>query len=355
MYYILGLFSYVLTVCFIVFLEKPVKILGLVDQPTGRKTHSGNIPLSGGLSIFGSISVVSYFRGDLFGLCYPWYTATVLLIVVALLDDRFDLNPTIRLIAQTLATFIMIIWGDVYVVELGDLFGFGNIVLNYLSIPFTLFCVVGIINAINMIDGIDGLAGGIVFVVLFLYGILIFFTDLNLLFLFIISLSCSVLAFLSFNMRTPWRSQAKVFLGDSGSMMLGFSLAWISISITNPKNYILPPIATVWILGVPILDTISIMLRRIIKKQSPFTADREHIHHILLRAGFNQVQTVFIIVVISLIMGSVGLIGSYNKLPDYIMFYGFFIVFIVYNISIFYAWKLMKVVRIIHDRMRFSE
>jgi len=261
------------------------------------------------------------------------------------------LNPIFRLLAQTIATLIMVIRGDVYIVELGDLFGFGNIELNGLSLPFTLFCVVGVINAINMIDGIDGLAGGIVFVALLMFGNITFNTGCNSYFIFIYLLSCSILAFMYFNMRSPWRSQATVFLGDAGSMMLGFSLAWLSISLTNPKNHLLPPVATIWILGIPLMDTISIMLRRILKNKNPLSADREHIHHILLRAGFNQSQTVIIIISISLIMGSVGLIGSYIDIPSYIMFYAFLIVFIVYNILICNTRKISNIICIVCHKL----
>lgn len=351
MYYILGLASFILTAFFIKLLHKPAIFIGLVDEPSGRKTHRGNIPLTGGLSIFFSIIVICYLHGDLFGLCYPWYSACLLLITVALLDDLYDLNPIIRLFAQTIATLIMVIWGEVYIIELGDLFGFGNIQLNSFSIPFTLFCVVGVINSINMIDGMDGLAGCIVLGALFFYGILTFFAGLNMLFIFIFSLSCSILVFLYFNMHTPWRYQGKVFLGDTGSMMLGFTLSWISISLSDPRNHLLPPMATVWILGVPLMDTLSIMFRRILKNKSPFSADREHIHHILLRAGFNQSQVVIIIISISLIMGSVGLIGSYINIPSYIMFYAFLSVFSVYNIIIINTRKLSNIICIIRNKL----
>ena len=354
MYFTLGLLSFILTACFIKIFHKPAKIIGLVDKPSCRKTHCGIIPLTGGLSIFCSISVISYLHGDLFGLCYPWYSSSIILITVALLDDLYDLNPIIRLFAQTIATLIMVKWGGVYIVELGDLFGFGDIKLNGLSIPFTLFCVVGVINSINMIDGIDGLAGGIVLGVLFFYGILTFFAGSDMLFLFIFSLFCSVLAFMYFNVCTAWRYQGKVFLGDTGSMMLGFSLSWISISLSDTRNHLLQPMAAVWILGVPLMDTISIMLRRISKKQNPFTADREHIHHVLLRAGFNQSQTVIIIISISLIMGSVGLIGSYINIPSYIMFYAFIIVFIVYNLLICNTKKMTNIIHIIYRRLNLA-
>jgi UDP-GlcNAc:undecaprenyl-phosphate GlcNAc-1-phosphate transferase len=162
-------------------------------------------------------------------------------------------------------------------------------------------------------------------------------------------LASAVLAFTAFNMRLPWRPKAVVFLGDAGSTMLGFSIAWIAIFLTSQGESSLSPIAGVWIVGVPVVDTLSIILRRLLKGRSPFSADREHIHHILQHVGFSHTQTLLLILAVELAMGLTGLAGWYLGIPEYVMFYAFILVFIAYSWSIQHAWRTMKLLRTVHE------
>jgi UDP-N-acetylmuramyl pentapeptide phosphotransferase/UDP-N-acetylglucosamine-1-phosphate transferase len=153
-------------------------------------------------------------------------------------------------------------------------------------------------------------------------------------------LASAVAGFIVFNMRSPWRSRASVFMGDSGSMMLGFATAWFAIDLTQQASGAFTPITAVWILGIPIFDTVSIMLRRVFLGRSPFSPDHGHLHHILLRIGFSVPQTVVLIILLSIAFGLAGISAHYFGLPEYMMFYSFIILFLGYFVITLYAWKL---------------
>jgi UDP-GlcNAc:undecaprenyl-phosphate GlcNAc-1-phosphate transferase len=200
-----------------------------------------------------------------------------------------------------------------------------------------------VINAMNMIDGADGLAGGISLIVL-----LIFFefshggNGANSTFL--ILLSYAIAGFMLFNMRAPWRPRAAVFLGDSGSMMLGFVLAWYAVDLASVRN-VFTPITAVWILAVPLMDTVCLMIRRMLKGGSPFAPDREHLHHVLQRMGFSHGETVMIVWLLALLLASIGVGGWWLGVSEYVMFYGFMALFVLYFVGMVHAWRLMRSIR----------
>jgi len=337
------------TMLFIKILDDPAKRIGLIDIPSGRKNHSGEVPLTGGLAMFLATMLTVFFHGTLGGLYFAMFPALLLLVVTGACDDRFDLSAGSRFVAQGIAALLMIYLGKVAITDLGDLFGGGAVRLNAWSVPFTVFSVIGVINAINMMDGIDGLAGGLVFAVLIVFGGEAWVggnaNQAALLFL----LASAVAGFVAFNMRSPWRSRAAVFMGDSGSMMLGFVVAWFAIDLTQQSSKAFAPITAVWILAVPILDTVSLMLRRALKGRSPFSPDHDHLHHVFLRAGFSVQQTVALLVSISLAFGLAGIGGWHCGIPEYVMLYAFLLLFAVYFLGISHAWRLMRLVRRFHE------
>lgn len=351
---LLYLFSCAATIFFVKILDYPARRFGLVDIPCGRKNHSGAVPLTGGLAMFFAI-VLTVLSHSALGSAYASLVpALMLLVVTGACDDLLDLSAGSRFVAQAIAALLMIALTKVAIVDLGDLFGNGAVRLDEWSVPFTLFCMVGVINSINMLDGIDGLAGGVVFVVFIVFGgaasISGNISQATLLFV----LAGAVAGFAAFNMRSPWRPCATVFMGDSGSMMLGLAAAWFAIDLTSSSVKAFSPITAVWILAVPILDTVSLMLRRILKGRSPFAPDHGHLHHIFLQAGFSVSQTVALIVSLSLAFGLVGLGGWYFGVPDYVMFYVFLFIFLLYFFSMLHAWRLMKVARKVHEAVRQS-
>jgi UDP-GlcNAc:undecaprenyl-phosphate GlcNAc-1-phosphate transferase len=211
----------------------------------------------------------------------------------------------------------------------------------------TVFAVLGVINAMNMIDGADGLASGLALIALLAFAAILS-ADAGLGGTLLPALVAAVAGFMVFSLRTPWRKRASVFIGDAGSMLLGFALAWYAVDLASVRDA-MTPITAVWILAIPLMDTVSLMVRRMLKGVSPFAADREHLHHILQRVGFTHGQTVAILLGISLLLSAIGVAGWRLGVPEYAMFYAFMALFALYLYGVLHAWKLMKAVRKAHD------
>ena len=287
-------------------------VWGLTDKPSGRKQHSGAVPTIGGIAIFLAILLAGVFfmRGSSF---LALIGVASMLVLLGIVDDKFSLKPIHRLPFQILATIGLIYVTGVQITNIGNIVGAGPVVLpGVTSVLFTIVCTVGVINAINMIDGVDGLSGTILLISFTALGILSVsagFTDTAILAFSIIG---AILGFLYYNARM-FRSSPATFLGDSGSMLLGFLLLAIFINITQGDASVLSPVSAGWIFGVPLIDTVSVMVGRILKGGSPFAAARDHLHHQLLDAGLSVNDTVKTIAVLHLICVLIGLIA--NQIP----------------------------------------
>jgi len=327
--------------------------LGVVDVPGGRKRHHGDIPLVGGLAMFGGLVVVALIAlmtGSLQAKHVAFFTAITLLVVTGFVDDRSGLSPRRRFVLQAIAALIMVYGADIRLENFGDLFGFGDVTTGVLAAPITVFAVLGVINAMNMIDGVDGLAGGVALIALLVFSALLVAAGSLDQTLLLLPLIYVIIGFMLFNLRTPWRSHASVFMGDAGSVLLGFALAWYAVDLAQVREA-MTPITAVWILAVPLMDTTALMVRRVIKGRSPFSADREHLHHILQRAGFTPGETVAVVYTLSLLAAAIGVAGLSLGLPEYLMFYAFVAVFSLYFYGMLHAWKLMKKLRRLRNRL----
>ena len=207
------------------------------------------------------------------------------------------------------------------------------------------------INAMNMSDGSDGLAGGLALIALFFFYLLAYATDQTSLTYLISILCASLIGFLVFNARNPWRKQASVFLGDSGSTMLGFVLAWIAIALSQGGVNKVTPITVMWILALPLLDMIAMVVRRLRLGRNPFAADREHLHHIFVAAGYSESQAVAIIWLVALSFGAVGVAGWYFGVPESVMAVGFVVALVMYYQFVMHAWKIMRYLKRFHNVM----
>src|SRR3569833_1462016 len=312
-------------------LPKPAYRIGLVDEPDSRKHHQGPVPLVGGLAMYcGFVAGMSLLYAD------PWsrYPALLLggavLVVVGMLDDLLELRKRVRLPAQLAAALLMCSLSGIVLHDLGWL-AFGEVLtLGVLAVPFTLFCTVGVVNAVNMSDGLDGLAGGLVLVT---FGSLAYLAydsgstrDLDVLLL----LMACIVGFLIFNARSPWCKRAKVFMGDAGSMFLGFALARFLIDFSQGDQRIMHPVIALWIFAVPLMDTVAVMLRRIMAGHSPFSADRKHLHHLLLSKGLSVGQTVLLIWGLAAVLALIGIVCHSYGISDMAMLVGFLGLFAVY-------------------------
>lgn len=329
-----------------VFKNHAVRV-GLVDYPCERKRHCGEVPLIGGIAIYLTFAICLLISDLSVQEHAALLTGSLILIVVGIVDDRKALSSRSRFLAQIFTAGLMCVWGDVVLYDLGVLSFDGTLfILGGLAVPFTIFATVGVINAVNMSDGIDGLSGSLALVALIGLAIATYIsgehTDE---FKTIMVLISALGAFLFFNVRFPGRVRALVFLGDAGSMFLGFVLSWFVISLTQGEQRLLSPVTALWFLAMPLFDTVGIMLRRILKGRSPFRADREHFHHAFQLAGFSVFQTQMIITGIALILMGFGLVGQYLNVSEIVMFELFLALFALYFLGIMRAWKVMRFLR----------
>ena len=278
--------------------------LGMVDHPGGRKDHVGAIPVIGGLVIFLAVALSTLvFESAASAMSLTFIAGAGLMVAVGQLDDRFDLHWRWRIAAQVAAALMMIHIAGVQVTHLQDVFGFAAPNMGLFAVPFTVFIVVGVINALNMADGVDGLAGSLSLVSLLLFtGFALYAGDLPVA-ASLLSLSAALVGFLLWNCRRPGQPRAKVFLGNGGSMLLGFVIAWTAVGLTQNPAHPVSPVLGPWTLALPLIDCVTLMIRRWHQGRSPFAADRQHMHHLLLDAGFRPTAVVLLLASLALVLG----------------------------------------------------
>ena len=244
-----------------------------------------------------------------------------------MLDDLFELRPFVKLSLQVTAVLIAVLWGDLRIDRLGNLLGGGSVSLDSWAVPFTVFAVVGVINAVNMIDGMDGLAATIVIAALGWLAVSALSIGATGEIMLLLILTGAVAGFLIFNFRAPWRQQAMVFMGDSGSAVLGFLLAWFAIRMSQGPGQALYPISAVWILGLPIMDALALILRRSLRGRNPLHGGRDHVHHVLFGSGLCYGATLSTLILTSAMFGAIGVYGYFFAVPESILFWGLIVVF----------------------------
>jgi UDP-GlcNAc:undecaprenyl-phosphate/decaprenyl-phosphate GlcNAc-1-phosphate transferase len=331
---------FVVTVTAIVALRPLAPVVGLVDRPGGRKQHLGNVPLTGGLAMTAGLLVGALFMPPMRD-GYGYFAAGVcLLAIVGVLDDRFDLPKYMRLIAQTTAAVILVV-GSVQVDDLGHLFQSDPVELGPLSAAFTILVVVTAINAFNVFDGSHGIAGGQALVALSLFGWTATVRNVQIPAL-ILALGACVAGFLIFNWPTR-RGRALAFMGDAGSMVLGFALARLSIRLSQGDARALAPICVAWVFSLPIYDLFSSMVRRVAAGRSPLSADDGHIHH-LLRRHFGAYRPVaYVLVTTAAALGFVGIYAHLNGVPDGVLLIAWLVLGVVHHVifgtSLIVRWR----------------
>lgn len=316
--------------------------IGLVDKPNERKLHVGSIPLIGGLAFFLATLVTCSLFAIENSFVGFYLFSTLLIVVLGALDDYYDLSVRLRLAAQALIACILIFGVGSYIHVLGNILGFGSIDLYYLGIPLTIIAVIASINAFNMTDGIDGLAGSLALNTFLSIAILFWLADqaeyANLAYILV----CSIVPFLLFNLGMVPGPVKKVFMGDAGSMFIGLSVIWLLTLGSQGENPAFRPVTALWIIAVPLMDMTAIIVRRILKGSSPFKPDRDHLHHIFIRAGFSAREALVIIVSIAIGYAGIGIIADYFKVPEWIMFVSFFAMLAIYSAGLQHSWRIIR-------------
>ncbi|WP_232012594.1 UDP-N-acetylglucosamine--undecaprenyl-phosphate N-acetylglucosaminephosphotransferase [Vibrio aphrogenes] len=326
-------------------LRKWAKKVGLVDKPNERKLHKGAVPLVGGIAI--SFTFLYFlFNNDHLLYEVNLYAISILtLVVVGALDDKYDLSFKLRFAIQALLSVSMMAMANLQLHALGNVFGYGSVDLGYLGYVVTVFAVIGAINAFNMVDGIDGLLGGLSMVTFGGLGFMLLYDgQYNLSYLCLV-LIVIILPYILLNLGAFGRKR-KVFMGDAGSMVIGFTVIWfLLVASQNGTKPPLRPVTALWLIAVPLLDMAAIMIRRMRRGCSPFKPDREHLHHIFQRLGLNSTQTLVAICSIAMLFAAFGIYGEIVNIPEYIMFYLFIGCFITYTLLLSYVWRITAKIR----------
>jgi UDP-GlcNAc:undecaprenyl-phosphate GlcNAc-1-phosphate transferase len=290
----------------------------LIDAPGGRKFHEGEIPIIGGIAMYFGIFAATVFLQLDGMLLLSILVASTILVAIGVLDDRFHIPPAARLLSQIAAILLMYFGAGLGLSDIGDPFGFGTIYTGRLSLAVTMLIFVSMINAYNFVDGADGLAGSITLIGLLAVTMVVgVYEPVG---AFALTVAAATVGFLIFNFPAPFNHRVRAFMGDAGSTFLGFTMAWVTLSISQGPGQVISPVHCLWFAAIPIFDFFACFTRRLLKRKSPFTPGRDHFHHILMRGRFGVRQTLGILTGLQLLYAMVGLAGYFSNTPDWVMF-----------------------------------
>ena len=276
--------------------------IGAIDAPDARKVHQVSIPRLGGLAIYigymvsllYSVKDISSVKGLIIG--------SVILVAVGIWDDVKQIGPKTKLLGQIVAALMLPIFDNaIHFISIGD----HMLYLEYLSIPLTVFWIVGFTNIVNLIDGLDGLAAGISLIACIAICIVTLQMGQVDLACITLALAGAACGFLRYNF-----NPAKIFMGDTGSMLLGYTMAAISVMGSVKTAATVGLVVPVIVLGLPILDTLFAIVRRRINGRPVFQPDKGHLHHRLLAMGLTQKQAVLLMYAITAVLGCVSIVAA---------------------------------------------
>ena len=285
---------------------KIAEIKHLFDEPDERKHHVVRTPILGGIAIFAGLIFSLTFWADQNSIIELQYiiSAVILLFFMGMKDDLFNLVAYKKLIGQLIASFILVHWAGIKITTFYGLFGIYDLNI-YSSYALSVFTIVVVTNSFNLIDGVDGLAASVGIIASAVFGLWFFYAGVT---QYAILASCmvgSLLGFLYYN-----RSPAKIFMGDTGSLIVGIILSILAIKFIemnrvldrdHPHKVLSVPVVTLAILVIPLFDTLRVFTIRILQGRSPLSADRNHLHHLLLSLGFNHNKTTLSLFIFNLV------------------------------------------------------
>jgi UDP-GlcNAc:undecaprenyl-phosphate GlcNAc-1-phosphate transferase len=338
--------AFVITALAVVVLRPLAKVVDLIDRPGGRKTHHGEVPVVGGLAMFVGvvIGIGLISRGNVtFGVLTAGFG---LLVLVGMFDDRFGLPAWIRLPTHLAVAYLLVVSASCRVVTLGDPFALG--VVNFHGawmVVSSVILIASAVNAFNMLDGLDGLAGTTAAVAITALGYVAWrMGDVG------TASICAVMfgaicGFLLFNLPVRENRPLRCFMGDAGSTLLGVAVAWVMVQVSQSPNSAstmgISPVTALWIGGLPVIELIWSFLRRVARGRSPFLADAEHFHHILVKAGYSVRGSFAVLLVIASALAIAGLALDAVRAADYVSLLSLAVVGIFVVRSIYLAGRLL--------------
>ena len=343
---------FIFSLAFLFFARKAAEKVGLVDRPNYRKRHQGTIPLVGGISVFAG-SCFAFVLTDFYTPHFQLYLACAgALVLVGALDDRFDISVKFRAVVQASVAVVMMVKAKLYLSSLGHILGPWELMLGPFGYVLTLFAVWAAINAFNMVDGIDGLLGGLSCVTFLAMGIILLFDGQVSLAMWCFTMIAAIIPYILLNLGLFGR-RYKVFMGDAGSTLIGFTIIWILLEATQGQSRPITPVTALWLIAIPLMDMVAIMYRRLSKGMSPFSADRQHIHHLIMRAGFTSRQAFVLITLAAALLAAIGVLGEYLSFtPEWVMLILFLLAFMLYGYCIKRAWRVARMIKRFKRRLR---
>lgn len=280
--------------------------LKLVDLPGDRKVHLNAIPRIGGIGMVLSILIPILVWGGQDNAVHAFLAGIGVIFFFGVWDDRGDLDYRLKFLGQIVAAIIVVVYGDI-VIKVVPFLGMDP-VSDWLAMPLTIFVLVAVTNAINLADGLDGLAAGVVLLSLAGVAILALLSNGDNLLLITLTVIGSIVGFLRFN-----TYPARIFMGDAGSQFLGFSSGVLMIMLTQQVNPALNPAIPLLLLGVPVFDTLFVMIKRGYYGKSPFSPDKNHIHHQLLALNFDHYEAVIVIYLVQSLFVFSGIVFRFQS------------------------------------------
>jgi UDP-GlcNAc:undecaprenyl-phosphate GlcNAc-1-phosphate transferase len=280
---------------------------GAIDKPNARKVHQKIMPRLGGLAIFIGV-IAGYFAGGLFEEKIKTISVgAILIIIIGILDDKFELSAKTKFVGQLVVAFLILASG--LKIDFIAVPGVGKFFLGFWSYPLTVFWIVAITNAINLIDGLDGLSAGVSGIGIATIGIMALLSGKMLIFTLALILLGSIIGFLFYNFHP-----AKIFMGDTGALFLGYSISILSLLGLYKSVTLFSFLVPIIILGVPVFDTTFAIIRRIVNKKPITAPDKSHLHHRLLALGLSHRGTVLAIYAFGILFSAAAILLSRSTL-----------------------------------------
>jgi UDP-GlcNAc:undecaprenyl-phosphate GlcNAc-1-phosphate transferase len=288
---LIGFVALILTLLLTPLSMKLALAVGAIDVPDERKLHDANIPCLGGLAFAISFGVSCLIFLPLDSILSGFLIGLVIITITGLADDIWHIRPALKFTGEIAASLIFILYGGTELTSFGDLIGIGPLETGMFAVPITVFCMIGVMNAMNLVDGLDGLAGGLSAIACLFLGYFSLQSGQWLNLALSVALLGCLFGFLYFN-----TYPAKVFMGDTGSLVLGYSLS--SICVLSQKldaDIPIAPISMALILALPIADTIWVLTNRVFRGKNPFLPDNTHLHHDLLSLDLPHSAIVYVL------------------------------------------------------------
>jgi UDP-GlcNAc:undecaprenyl-phosphate GlcNAc-1-phosphate transferase len=352
--------AFLITALAVTALRPLAKVVDLIDRPGGRKTHHGDVPVVGGLAMFIGvvigIGLVS--RGNsTFGVLTAGFG---LLVLVGMFDDRFGLPAWIRLPTHLAVAYLLVLSANCRVATLGDPFALG--VIDFQGgwmVTASVILIASAVNAFNMLDGLDGLAGTTAAVAMTALGYVAWrMGDVA------TASICAVMfgaicGFLLYNLPVREYRPLRCFMGDAGSTLLGVAVAWVMVQVSQSPNsgtnMGITPVTALWIGGLPVIELIWSFTRRVSRGRSPFVADAEHFHHILVKAGYSVRGAFAVLLVIASALAMGGLALDALGVADYVSLLSLVAVGIAVVRSIYMAERFLPYLPLSSRRTQLQE